>query len=396
MPTPALLRAVKSSPTLIPPSGKTPGRKPVGNATYPYHHTNLPIQPKLTVNTPGDRYEQEADAVSEQVVQGGGQQVMRQTGAGAGMAAPPGFSDQLHAAGSGSALPEGTRRNMEQGFGADFSGVRIHTGEQAAQLNNSISARAFTLGSDIYFNQGAYAPHSAEGQRLLAHELTHTIQQSGGVQRQMIQREGGGEDKKKKADPEPKVETEVEVVTEHDVDKKETKTEATTKRSSEQELSPAVTVKASETTTGESTKGAAEVKAKDKATGLSATAGIKAESPADPMKADTATGFIKVGGQWKLFDKKLQTGFTAGLETDFSKAPKWSADWRTVFFPNGTLTPELAFGIVYGDKGVSGKIDPSLGIRLSKTLSLKAGVPIILEPGNKFNVTPGIGFTLSF
>ena len=74
---------------------------------------------------------------------------------------------------------------MEQAFGADFSGVKVHTDGQSDQLNQSIQARAFTTGQDIFFRQGQYDPGSKGGQELLAHELTHVVQQNGGaVQRQ--------------------------------------------------------------------------------------------------------------------------------------------------------------------------------------------------------------------
>ncbi|PSR52324.1 hypothetical protein AHMF7605_01700 [Adhaeribacter arboris] len=80
--------------------------------------------------------------------------------------------------GGGSALPNSTRQFMENRFGADFSGVRIHTGSTAENLSSSIQAQAFAHGNDIYFNQGKFSPDSASGCTLLAHELTHTIQQN--------------------------------------------------------------------------------------------------------------------------------------------------------------------------------------------------------------------------
>ena len=66
---------------------------------------------------------------------------------------------------------------MESRFGADFSGVRIHTGSGAEGLSASVSAQAFTHGNDIYFNSGKFSPGTEAGGHLLAHELTHTIQQ---------------------------------------------------------------------------------------------------------------------------------------------------------------------------------------------------------------------------
>jgi len=79
--------------------------------------------------------------------------------------------------GTGSPLQAETRSFMESRFSADFSGVRIHTSERAVQMNKDIHAQAFTYGNDIYFNSGKFAPSSTEGKTLLAHELTHTIQQ---------------------------------------------------------------------------------------------------------------------------------------------------------------------------------------------------------------------------
>ena len=79
--------------------------------------------------------------------------------------------------GGGSALPDNTRQFMESRFNADFSGVRVHTGSYAQSLSTQIHAQAFTHGNDIYFNQGKYAPNTSGGGTLLAHELTHTIQQ---------------------------------------------------------------------------------------------------------------------------------------------------------------------------------------------------------------------------
>ncbi|MBX3051370.1 MAG: DUF4157 domain-containing protein [Caldilineaceae bacterium] len=81
------------------------------------------------------------------------------------------------AKGSGQPLEERMRSSMEQGFGADFSGVRVHTGGQADALNRSLNAKAFTTGNDIFFGRGQYNPGSSGGQELIAHELTHTVQQ---------------------------------------------------------------------------------------------------------------------------------------------------------------------------------------------------------------------------
>ena len=81
--------------------------------------------------------------------------------------------------GHGRPVDRSTTRFMSSRLGMDLSDVRIHTGTRAARMNREINARAFTVGKDIYFNQGQYAPNTSEGKRLLAHEMTHVIQQGG-------------------------------------------------------------------------------------------------------------------------------------------------------------------------------------------------------------------------
>ncbi|WP_299260777.1 DUF4157 domain-containing protein [uncultured Aquimarina sp.] len=88
----------------------------------------------------------------------------------------------------GSKLSGNTKNEMESGFGADFSNVNIHTGSNAVQMSQELGAQAFTHGNNVYFNEGKYNPSSKEGKHLLAHELTHTIQQKGMVQRKNIHR----------------------------------------------------------------------------------------------------------------------------------------------------------------------------------------------------------------
>tara|TARA_R110002020_G_scaffold83108_3_gene205910 strand:- start:21024 stop:25064 length:4041 start_codon:yes stop_codon:yes gene_type:complete len=85
--------------------------------------------------------------------------------------------------GSGSSLSEPTRNQMESSFGADFSNVKVHTDSNAIAMSQSLNAQAFTHGSDVYFNTGKYDTNSSDGQHLLAHELTHTIQQGAAIQK---------------------------------------------------------------------------------------------------------------------------------------------------------------------------------------------------------------------
>jgi hypothetical protein len=79
--------------------------------------------------------------------------------------------------GNGNAMPDATKSFMENRFTTDFSNVKIHTGNYATQLSNQLNAQAFTIGNDIYFNEGKYQPESVQGKHLLAHELTHVLQQ---------------------------------------------------------------------------------------------------------------------------------------------------------------------------------------------------------------------------
>ena len=85
--------------------------------------------------------------------------------------------------GGGSQLPGELSEKLGAAMGADFSNVRIHTGEKANQLSESIQAKAFTTGNDIFFKDGEYDPGSRDGQELLAHELAHTVQQGAATQR---------------------------------------------------------------------------------------------------------------------------------------------------------------------------------------------------------------------
>jgi hypothetical protein len=79
----------------------------------------------------------------------------------------------------GQRLPAQLRARMEPAFGADFSGVRVHSDAESDRLNRSLRARAFTTGRDVFFRQGDYNPNSRRGQELIAHELTHVVQQGG-------------------------------------------------------------------------------------------------------------------------------------------------------------------------------------------------------------------------
>jgi len=108
-----------------------------------------------------------------------GKSLMQRKADGAGVASTELESSIAGARGQGQPLNQTVREPMEQAFGADFSGVRVHADAQAHGLNQSIQARAFTTGQDIFFRQGEYQPGNRSGQELLAHELTHVVQQNG-------------------------------------------------------------------------------------------------------------------------------------------------------------------------------------------------------------------------
>lgn len=154
------------------------------------------IQAKLAINAPNDPYEQEADHMADQVmtmekaspvsaitpVVQREEERKEENSRGEPTPAPDKLVSGLNSSkGNGSFLPEKTRGSMEQFFSKDFSQVRVHTGGEAVQMSRDIQAKAFTHGNDIYFNEGQYAPESNTGKHLLAHELTHTVQQNGGA-----------------------------------------------------------------------------------------------------------------------------------------------------------------------------------------------------------------------
>ena len=182
-------------------------------------HTGAPkrIQAKLIVNQPGDKYEQEAERVAEQIMRQPqpelslnnkfttkksgeystclhqnaytqrqvrerkeAKTIQRRANAIGVSDINLGLSNQIrNSQGKGQALDTRTLSFMESRFGMGFDNVRIHTDSEAEQMSRSLQARAFTCGSDIYFNREEYNPQSREGQHLLAHELTHVIQQTG-------------------------------------------------------------------------------------------------------------------------------------------------------------------------------------------------------------------------
>jgi hypothetical protein len=156
--------------------------------------TNL-LQAKLTVGQPNDRYEQEADRTAAAIMRMPAppshdleddeaelQTTPKLQAQGSTIEVPDGFETQLaHHQTSGQPLPTSTRDFMEPRFGASFSHVRIH---QTPALADAIHAKAFTHGNHIYFNAGQYNPGTHNGKVLLAHELTHVLQQNSIIHKQ--------------------------------------------------------------------------------------------------------------------------------------------------------------------------------------------------------------------
>jgi len=160
----------------------------IGNQAVLRMLRNGTLQTKLEVNTPGDKHEREADRVADEVVRMPLPAMSRpSTRASAGAPVQSAFPALP---GRGQPLPQGVRSQMEPRFAHDFGGVRIHTGAQAHQLARAISAQAFTVGSDIVFGAGHFTPETERGKHLLAHELTHVVQQSNGAGSRL--NEGGG------------------------------------------------------------------------------------------------------------------------------------------------------------------------------------------------------------
>ena len=161
------------------------------------------IQPNLQVNTPREIHEQRAALITEQVMRmpearlqrtcayGGGCSRCQKANDSGEMVAPPIVNEVLHS--SGKPLDTPIREFMESRFGHDFSLVRVHADGEAANAARAVQARAYTIGRDIVFGDGQYQPATSDGKLLLAHELTHVVQQ----------RDGGAEVAHRQADASP-------------------------------------------------------------------------------------------------------------------------------------------------------------------------------------------------
>jgi len=144
------------------------------------------VQTKLEVSTPGDQFEQEADRVADQIMRMPDAKIQRKLSSAAES------SDDVSAGidlGRGQPLNAETRAFFEPRFGADFSRVRVHAGAGANESAQALNALAYTTGHDVVFGRGQYQPETAAGRRLLAHELTHVLQQRRTSDGSLVQRQ---------------------------------------------------------------------------------------------------------------------------------------------------------------------------------------------------------------
>ena len=180
------------------------------------------VQAKLIVNPRDNQYEKEADRVADAVTKASTSNIQRQDKEPEKeefVATKPTSEKQRQpfavsrdmeaditaARGDGQPLPDSVRSSLEPQFGHDFSQVHIHTNAKANKLSQQLGAEAFTTGNDVFFREKAYQPGSKSGRRLIAHELTHVVQQGAArVSRQAADMEGAAADPKEEAKSELK------------------------------------------------------------------------------------------------------------------------------------------------------------------------------------------------
>ena len=162
-------------------------------AAAPQARAQPVLQPKLRIGAIEDPLEREADRVADAIVSGGAAGAVRrkcsecakeeetlrckQAGTAVSTGAAAASMATNAVARGGMAMPGDLRRYFEPRFGVDFSGVRFHLGHEAQRASKALQARAFTIGPDIAFGHGEFAPHSLTGRRLIAHEMAHVVQQ---------------------------------------------------------------------------------------------------------------------------------------------------------------------------------------------------------------------------
>lgn len=207
-------------------------QRTIGNAAIQRLYETGRLQAKLTIGQPNDKYEQEADRVADQIMSMPASQIRTKPALAEESCSQAGDEESVQAKplevtitpfvqrevvakeeeeslqtksngstiaeispnvesrinslrGGGQPLPETTKNYFEKKFGYDFSQVRVHTDSKSAETATSINAKAFTIGKDVVFSKGQYSPETHLGKLLLAHELTHVVQQSVGLKREL-------------------------------------------------------------------------------------------------------------------------------------------------------------------------------------------------------------------
>lgn len=177
-------------------ANKVISKKPISTKkqTTPFFEKNgknsfFQVQPKLKIGSTNDQFEQEAEKISDQVVSEKSvnqknttpisqPKIQSKSNTNKGIPVPSNFQNQLQKTeGQGQPLPDDSLKSMNKSFGKDFSNVKVHTNSSSEKLNQSIQAKAFTHKNNIYFNEGNFKPNTKNGEKLLAHELTHVVQQ---------------------------------------------------------------------------------------------------------------------------------------------------------------------------------------------------------------------------
>jgi hypothetical protein len=202
-------------------------QRAVGNQAVGFLFQRSLLQPRLRIGPSGDAYEREADRVADQIMRQGSEpqapvsvahaaasvqrqchcqddelvqrkcqcqeeeELVQPKAGSSPLHHPSGFETRVDALkGSGRPPPAAVRRFFEPRFGHDFAGVRVHTGTVASDATKAVGARAFTVGNDVVFGGGEWSPGTDAGKHLLAHELTHVVQQTPLIARRqpMLQR----------------------------------------------------------------------------------------------------------------------------------------------------------------------------------------------------------------
>jgi Domain of unknown function (DUF4157) len=383
--------------------------------------TNAVVQTKLTVGSANDAHEHEANRTADMVMRKPLQQIdgvtrshpvnstptitpvvqracahceqekeqtaqRKETSATAGgFTAPPSVSQAISRSGSG--LDSNAKTFMESRFNRSFDNVQVHTDSESAASARDISARAYTSGNHIVFGDGQYQPNTEGGRHLLAHELTHVVQQGDGVAAKMIQRDG---DKDKK-EPEKKTEIVVTVP----IVPKGGATEVETTKTAEEEVTAKLTKTAEEkhsadgtvTDTGGMTYSANKI--------VSLMGGFGGQRDvATGASTPLLSGGLKFEGSPK---KWLNLEGNVSSQYLFGQRPTFDADAKATLFPKARFSPLVSGSANYTSPqqyGAGGQV--GVQVKLPLDLLLRAGVGLSRSSDNGTQVTGSAGLVLPF